>query len=60
MILSICGFDVDLDKIASMNFDVGDIDFFDVDSIDFFDVDSIDFFDIADIDFLNVDNISLN
>ena len=44
MILSICGFDVDLDKIASMNFDV----------------DSIDLFDIGDIDFFNVDNISLN
>lgn len=52
MILSICGFDVDLEKIASMNFDIGDIDFFDVDSIDFF--------DIGDIDFFNVDNISLN
>ena len=25
MILSICGFDVDLDKIASMNFDVDNI-----------------------------------
>ena len=33
MILSICGFDVDLDKIASMNFDVGDIDFYNVDNI---------------------------
>ena len=52
MIESFCGFDIDLDKIASMNIDVDNIDFFDVDSIDFFDVDNIDFFD--------VDNISLN
>jgi len=36
MILSICGFDVDLDKIASMNFDVDSIDFFDIGDIDFF------------------------
>ena len=52
MIVSFCGFDIDLDKIASMNIDV--------DNIDFFDVDSIDFFDIGDIDFFNVNNISLN